>query len=160
MFRRILVIGAAVLAAGSVSLAPVSAQDGGGYGGCNATVSDTNVQPGQSVTVAGSGAAAAGTVTASIDGAEVGSGTADAAGDFSFAVDIPASASGNETLSVSCGATRGTDAIVLGIGSDLLPETGSSSSLPMTQVAVAALALGAVALGAARLRSHFAGSSL
>lgn len=160
MFRRILVIGAAVLAAGSVALAPASAQDGGGYGGCNVTVSDTTVQPGQSVTVTGSGAAADGAVTASIDGAEVGSGTADAAGDFSFAAAIPASASGNETLSVSCGATRGTDTIVLAVGSESLPATGSSSSLPMAQVAVAALALGAVALGAARLRSRSARSTL
>lgn len=160
MFRRILITGAAVLAAGTVAIAPAAAQDGGGnYGGCSATVSDSNVQPGQSVTVSGSGAAVDGAVSASLDGTVVGTGTADAQGDFSFSVTIPASASGNETLTVSCGANRGTDALVLGVGSDLLPATGTSSTFPMAQTGVAALALGAAALGAARVRKARAESA-
>lgn len=153
MFRRILITGAAVLAAGSMAIAPAAAQDGGSnYSGCNATVSDSNVQPGQTLTVSGSGAAVDGAVSASLDGATVGTGTADADGDFSFSITIPASASGNETLTVSCGTNRGTDAIVLGVGSDLLPATGSSSTFPMAQTGIAALAIGAAALGAARVR--------
>lgn len=159
MFRRILFIGVVVLAAGTVALSPAAAQDGGGgnYGGCNASVSDTNVQPGQTVTVTGSGATVDGAVVATIGEDEVGSGTADAEGNFSFDATIPSGASGNQTLSVSCGPNRGVADLVLGVGSDQLPATGSSSTVPMTQIALAALVVGAGALGAARLRTHASG---
>lgn len=157
MLRRILVLSAAVLAVGGVALAPAGAQDGGGnYGGCNATVSDTTVQPGQTVTVTGSGAAVGGDVSASIDGTEVGSGTADAEGNFTFSATIPAGASGNVTLSVSCGPNRGVDTVVLGVGADTLPETGSNSSFPMAQAGLAAVALGGALLGASRFRARAA----
>jgi LPXTG-motif cell wall-anchored protein len=154
MLRRILITGAVVLAAGSVSLSSAGAQDGG-YGGCNATVSDTTPTPGQTVTVTGSGAAGDGAVSATLDGAVVGSGTADAAGEFTFSATVPTTASGDETLSVSCGPNRGVDALVLGVSvssSDDLPRTGSSSTVPMSQAGAAALVLGAVALGGARVR--------
>ena len=54
---------------------------------------------------------------------------------------------------VSCGSNRGEDALVLSVTAAApLPRTGSSSTLPMTQAAVAALALGGVALGGAKVR--------
>jgi len=157
MLRRILVLATAVLAAGSVALAPAGAQDGGGnYGGCNATVSATTVQPGQTVTVTGSGAAVDGDVSASIGDVEVGTGTADAEGNFSFSVTIPEGASGNVTLTVSCGPNRGEDTVVLAVGAATLPATGSSSTFPMAQVGLAVLALGGAALGVARFRARAA----
>lgn len=156
MLRRILLIAAAVLTVGIVATAPAGAQDGGGYGGCSASVSDTTPSPGQTVTVAGSGAANGGAVSATLDGAEVGTGTADAAGDFEFTATIPATANGSETLEVSCGGDRGVFPITLTVvaGSTTLPATGSSDTLPLTGMGAGALALGAAAIGAARFRAH------
>jgi LPXTG-motif cell wall-anchored protein len=157
MLRRILLIAAAILAIGVVSSAPAGA--GGNYGGCSATVSDTTPEPGQTVTVTGSGAADGGTVSASVDGTEVGTGTADAAGDFTFEATIPADADGEVTLDVSCGANRGTFPVVLTVaaGAPTLPATGSSDTLPLTAIALGALAVGGVVLGGARLRARSAG---
>jgi LPXTG-motif cell wall-anchored protein len=158
MVRRILLIAAAVLAIGFATSATAGA--GGNYGGCTATVSDTTPEPGQSVTVSGSGAADGGAVSASVDGTEVGSGTADATGNFTFTATIPASASGEVSLVVSCGANRGEAPVTLTVvaGSSELPATGSSSTMPLTTLALGALAVGGVALGAARLKARSAGS--
>jgi LPXTG-motif cell wall-anchored protein len=158
MVRRILLIGVALLAVGSVSLS--SAGAGGNYGGCSATVSDTTPAPGQSVTVTGSGAADGGAVSATIDGAEIGTGTADAFGDFSFTAVIPSTASGSETLEVSCGANRGTFPLTLtiAVGGTTLPATGSDS-LPLAWIGLAAVAAGGVVLGGARLRARSSGQS-
>lgn len=158
MLRRIVLVSAAVIAASTMSLAQASAQDGGGgnYGGCNATVSDTTPTPGQTVTVSGSGAAVDGAVTASIDDKEIGSGTADAQGDFSFDATIPATASGDETIEVSCGPNRGVAVLSVTVGgTGALPATGSDS-LPLTGVAIFALALGAGFVALARHRSQTA----
>lgn len=158
MLRRIVLVSAAFLAAGSISLASASAQDGGGgnYGGCNATVSDTTPTAGQTVTVSGSGATVNGDVSASIDDKEIGSGTADADGDFSFDATISATASGDETIEVSCGPNRGTAVLSVTVGgTGALPATGSDS-LPLAGVAIFALALGAGFVGLARYRSHTA----
>jgi LPXTG-motif cell wall-anchored protein len=154
MFRRMLLIAALVLAAGGAAFAsPAGAQN---YGGCTASVSDDTPTPGQVITVSGTGAALSGTVTASLDDAEIGTGTADAAGEFSFSATIPTSASGSEELTVDCGGGS-VDAITLTVGtaggSGSLPATGSNSSLPLAQAAVAALALGGIALVASRRRA-------
>ncbi len=136
-----------------------SAGAGGTYGGCSAAVSDTTPEPGQTVTVSGSGAADGGSVSASIDNNEIATGTADAAGDFSFEATIPSNASGTVSLSVSCGANRGTFPITLTVvlGSSNLPATGTSSTLPLTAIALGAIAVGGVVLGGARLRARSAG---
>ena len=155
MFRRMLLIAALVLAAGGVAVAsPAGAQN---YGGCTATVSDTTPTPGQVVTISGTGAALSGAVTASLDGAEIGAGTADTAGEFSFSATIPTTATGSETLSVDCGGGS-VDSAVLTVtatvgGSDTLPATGSSSPLPLAGAAVAALAIGGGAIVIARRRA-------
>ena len=158
MLRRIVLVGAAFLAAGSIAMAPAGAQDGGGgnYGGCNATVSDTTPTAGQKVTVSGSGAAVSGDVSASLDDAEIGSGTADADGNFMFDATIPSTANGTESVTVDCGPNRA--AVVLSItvgGSGGLPATGSDS-IPLAGVAIFALALGAGFVGLARYRSQTA----
>lgn len=155
MFRRMLLIAALVLAAGGVvAVSPAGAQN---YGGCTATVSDTTPTPGQVVTVSGTGAANGGTVTASLDDATVGTGTADSAGEFSFSATIPTTASGSKTLDVDCGATVDSVTITVGAatGSGGLPETGSDS-LPLTVLALGALAIGGVVLAGARMRSKSA----
>lgn len=153
MLRRTLLIAAMVLAAGGVVLAsPAGAQN---YGGCTATVSDTTPTPGQVVTVSGTGAAMSGTVTASLDSAEIGTGTADEAGEFSFSATIPTTATGEETLSVSCGGGSVDDltlTVGAATGSPNLPATGSSSSIPLAQLAVGALAIGGISLLVANRR--------
>lgn len=154
MFRRMLLIAALVLAAGGAALAtPAGAQN---YGGCTATVSDDTPTAGQVITVSGTGAALSGAVTASLDDAEIGAGTADAAGEFSFSATVPASATGEEELSVDCGGGS-VDTLTLTIaaagGSGSLPETGSNSSLPLAQAAVAAMAIGGLAVVASRRRA-------
>lgn len=154
MFRRILLIAALVLAAGgAVHIAPAGAQN---YGGCNATVSDTTPSAGQSVTVSGTGAEPDGTVTASLDGAQIGSGTASSAGAFSFSATVPSSASGSETLSVSC-VDSGTSSVLsltltVGAAAGEIARTGANSTLPMTELALASLVVGGLVLGAARMR--------
>jgi LPXTG-motif cell wall-anchored protein len=160
MVRRILLIAAAILAIGVASMAPASA--GNTYGGCNAAVSDTTPEPGQTVTVSGTGAADGGTVSASIADNEIATGTADAAGAFEFEATIPASATGTVSLAVSCGANRGTFPITLTVvaGSGNLPATGTSSTIPLTLIALGALAVGGVVLGGARLRTRSAGKHI
>ena len=155
MFRRMLLIAALVLAAGGVAAAsPAGAQN---YGGCMATVSDTTPTPGQTITVSGTGAAKSGAVTASLDSAVIGSGTADTAGEFSFSATIPTTASGAEELTVNCGGgsvdvlTFTVAAAVTGSGN--LPATGSSSTLPLVGAALAAVAIGGGVLALARRRA-------
>lgn len=154
MFRRMLLIAALVLAAGGASFAsPAGAQN---YGGCTATVSDTTPAPGQVVTVSGTGAGLSATVTASLDDATIGTGTADEAGEFSFSATIPATASGAETLEVDCGGGS-VDSVELtvgsGTGAPTLPATGSSSTAPLAELAVGSLALGGIALAVSRRRA-------
>ena len=156
MFRRFLLIAALVLAAGSAAVAtPAGAQN---YGGCAAAVSDTTPTAGQTVTVTGTGADAAGTVTASLGSTVIGSGTADADGAFSFSATVPTSATGTQTVSVDCGAGAAVAGVTLTVAAagGTIPRTGSSSTLPMTAVALVSLALGGLALTAARKRSNAA----
>jgi LPXTG-motif cell wall-anchored protein len=154
MLRRILLAAAAVVTAGAVSMAPAGA--GGNYGGCNATVSDTTPSAGQVVTVTGSGAADGGAVSASFGDVEIGTGTADAQGNFSFEATIPSDASGEGGITVSCGAGRGEFPITVEVAGTTgsLPRTGSESTTPMVAIGLGAVAAGAVLVGAARKRAR------
>ena len=154
MLRRILLAAAAVVTVGAVSMAPAGA--GGNYGGCSATVSDTTPSAGQVVTVTGSGAADNGPVTATFGDAEVGTGTADAQGNFEFDATIPSDASGEGSLEVDCGT--GVFPIVLSItgAPGSIPRTGSSNTTPMVAIGLGAVAAGAVLVGVARKRSRTA----
>jgi len=167
MVRRILLTVALVCAAGVALSAPASAQN---YGGCQAQLSPTTAAPGQTITVSGSGAPAASSVTASIDGAQVGSGTSDGTGNFSFSATVPTTASGNETVTVSCG-TNGTGTAVLAVTAQNtttttvagttttvaaagLPRTGTSDTMPLTVAGLVAVALGGTVLVIARRRAQ------
>lgn len=162
MFRKILVIGAVVLAAGGAALAaPAGAQE---YGGCNLTASDITPTAGQTVTVSGTGADAGAALTASIDGTAIGTGTASATGDYSFSATIPAGAApGAYTVTINCGAADSGIAVLditVVAGSTTLPRTGTDGALPMTAVALASLALGGVALAAAKVRRSTASGNI
>jgi hypothetical protein len=161
MIRRILVLGAVACAMLAVGLtAPAGAQ--AGYQGCVATFSDTTPSPGQTITISGTGATPNHTVTASIGGVVIGSGTADAGGAFSFSATIPADVTGTVTLSVDCNAEN-PNSVVEGItitvgaagggGGAPLPVTGSSSTLPLAKLAVVLLSAGALMLVVSRRRS-------
>ncbi len=150
MLRRILLTGALVFSTGSAVLATSAGAQS--YGGCAATVSDTTPGAGDTVTVEGSGAADNGPVTASVDGTEVGSGTASSTGTFSFDATIPDSASGSVTLTVSCGGTS-VEALTITVGAPLA-RTGSSSTLPLTLAALGAIGVGGAALAASRRRAR------
>ncbi|MFZ6004052.1 MAG: hypothetical protein ACOYXM_08985 [Actinomycetota bacterium] len=136
-------------------------------------MSDTTPSAGDTVTVSGTGAEPNGTVTASLDGAQVGSGTATGAGAFSFSATIPSTATGTETLSVDCvdsgssvlsltltvtpaavTTTTAAPTTTTTVAAAELARTGSNSSLPMTQIALATLAVGGLVLGAARMRKR------
>jgi LPXTG-motif cell wall-anchored protein len=155
--RTVLMTGVLVAALGLAFATPAHGQE---YGGCNATASDTDVSPGDTITIEGSGASAGGTVTASIDGAVVGSGTADASGNFSFDVTIPATASGSEQLTVDCGGTANVAGITLTVSGtaptdgatddDELPRTGDQSTGPAAALAIALIGAGGLAYVAAR----------
>jgi LPXTG-motif cell wall-anchored protein len=169
MFRRFLLVASLVIAAGAVgSAAPAGAQP---YAGCNPAVSDTTPAAGDTITVSGDGALAGGTVTASLDATQIGSGTASGTGAFSFPATIPTTATGTEVLTVDCGGEAGVASVTLtvsaapttttttaattttvAVAADALPRTGSSSTLPMAQIAVGALAVGGLALAGARRR--------
>jgi LPXTG-motif cell wall-anchored protein len=161
MLRRVLLTAAAVVTVSGVWAAPAGA--GGNYGGCSATVSDSTPSAGQLVTVSGSGASDGGSVSATLDEEQIGTGTADSQGDFSFEATIPSDASGTETLAVSCGTGNGVFPLTITVAgaeesSDAadLPSTGSSSTVPMALVGLGALAGGTVLVGVARKRSHTA----
>ncbi len=159
---------AAVLltAAGWVALAgPAGAQ---AYGGCQATASSTNVSPGQTITVSGSGAQNNGTVVATIGGTQVGSGTADANGNFNFSASIPQSASGTVAMSVDCGGgavasitlTVAVPATTTTTTTATLSRTGAAHTASLTAVAVVMLAAGGLALLLSRRRVKARGTDL
>jgi LPXTG-motif cell wall-anchored protein len=157
MIRRILVLGAVACAMLAVGLAaPASAQT---YQGCVATLSDTTPSPGQTITVSGTGAKAGAHVSASIGGVTIGTGTAAADGSFSFNAVVPSDASGTVTVTVDCNADNPNsvvEAITITVGATTtapLPVTGSSSTLPLTKLAVVLLSAGALMLVVSRRRS-------
>src|SRR5262249_28237735 len=160
MIRRILVLSAVACAMLAVGLtAPAGAQTG--YQGCNVTLSNTSPAPGQTITVSGTGATPGKTVVASIGGVEIGSGTASATGTFSFSATIPANVTGTVTVNVDCNAENPNSVVegititvsASGTGGQPLPVTGSSSTLPLTKLAVVLLSAGALMLVVSRRRS-------
>jgi LPXTG-motif cell wall-anchored protein len=161
MIRRILVLGAVACAMLAVGLtAPAGAQTG--YQGCNVTLSDTTPTAGETITVSGTGATPNHTVVASIGGVTIGSGQADGTGAFSFLATIPAGVSGTVVVNVDCNAENPNSVvegvtITVGAGGggtgEPLPVTGSSSTLPLTKLAVVLLSAGALMLVVSRRRS-------
>ena len=125
--------------------------------------SDSTVSPGQPITVAG--CCIAGEVTITFESVVLGTTTASPAdGSFSVQVTIPADASpGTHTITASGQAFDGSGPVVYsttvtvsgaaaptGAG---LPRTGSSSTIPLTRVAIMLVVVGSAFVIGARRRS-------
>jgi len=144
-----------VLALADVATGPAAPAHAQQYQGCQATVSDVTVAPGQTITVTGSGADPGDTVTAAIN-STIGSGDADANGNFSFPATVPADLSpGTYTLTVRCG-DGATDIIIevglIPVSTGPVPRTGSNSPLPFAKLGIALIAAGGLALAVSRRR--------
>ena len=149
MIRRMLILAAVAL----VAFAPMAAaqyQPGNG----SASVSDSTVSRGQSVTVSASGCTAGSTVTFFFDGNSAGSATADSSGTASTGITIPSDASfGTHTITNSCNDAVLSITVVSGVAATSLPRTGSDHSLPLARIAIVLIAAGALLVVATRDRS-------
>ena len=160
MKSRVIVLIGTVFAALLALAVPASAQ---GTGSGNATVggSDVTLDPGQTITVSGSGCGPNVSVDFFIDGAPAGGTTADQNGNFSGPMTAPNDLTpGTHHVTAVCGAevlsfeiTRNLDSSATGTGAaPPLARTGSSSTVPLTSVALALLAAGGLILLFARSR--------
>jgi hypothetical protein len=147
MIRRMFVLGALAL----MVFAPAAhAQYSGSPG---ASVSDSTVSSGDTVTVSATGCTPGSTVTFSLDGSQIGSGTTDANGTASADVVITGSA-GSHTITNSCN-----DAVIsitiegATAAAGALPRTGSDSSLPLAKIAIVLIVAGGLLVAVARDRS-------
>lgn len=145
------VLAAVVLAVVCMLATPVSAF--AAYSG-EITVSSSNPRAGSSVNVSGSGFAAGASVTVKLGADTLGTLTADASGNVSGTIKIPAdTAAGDYVLKMSGAAP---DSSVLVLTSTLtirkMANTGVDDLAPVALVGVAAAAGGAVVLVASRRR--------
>ena len=125
-------------------------------GGASVGGSDLTPEPGQTITVSGTGCPAGEPVNFFFDGDPAGSTTADQNGNFSGEVTVPSDAApGTHTITASCGAQ------VLGFQIEVsraaivaapVARTGSSSTIPLTSIALALLAVGGLLVLFARRR--------
>ena len=156
----------AVLAATAVGYAPAQAQtttcpSSTTYAPSSgtATVTDSTVTPGQTVTVSGGGFASGSTVTISLNpgGTALGSDTAGADCSFSAAVTIPTSVlAGSYTIQASgtdpSGNARVLSAAVTVGAAGGLPTTGSNNTEPLTVAGIGLILIGAAAVVVVRRR--------
>ncbi|MCB1007134.1 MAG: hypothetical protein KDB35_23325 [Acidimicrobiales bacterium] len=150
MIRRILVLGAVALA--MLVFAPAAhAQYPPGTPG--ASVSDSTVSSGDTVTVTATGCDVGSTVTFYLNGATLGSAVADADGAASADVVITGSP-GTYQISNSCNSAV-IDITITGAGvtPGNLARTGTDSSLPLAKIAIVLIAAGGLLVVAARDRS-------
>lgn len=151
MMKKTLVLAVALLIAMAGTAA---AQTYPPAGGGPVTVSDTTPTPGQAVTIVASGFQPGTDVTFMLYSQPVnlGTATADAAGTATLQATIPANiAPGTHTIEATGTGTDGLPRTVTlqitvvapgGAGVGDLPRTGSDSAIPMSQIAVGAIALG------------------
>jgi len=117
--------------------------------------SDTTPDPGQTITVSGTGCAPGDTVNLFLDGQPAGSTTADANGNFSLPLTIPSNeTAGTHTVTATCGAVVLSFEITVNAAGGNLSRTGTSSTLPLSGIALALLAAGGLLLLFARRRRH------
>lgn len=146
MIRRMFILGAMAL----MVFAPAAhAQYTGDPG---ASVSDSTVSSGDTVTVTAEGCEVGSTVTFFLDGNSIGSGVADADGVAAADVVITGSP-GSHTISNSCNDLTIAITIAGGGTAGALPRTGSDSSLPLAKIAIVLIAAGGLLIIAARKRS-------
>lgn len=116
-----------------------------------ASVSDSTVSSGDSVTVTATCDVPAGTtVTFSLDGRPIGTGTTDADGTASAVVTISGSP-GTHTITNSC--NDAVISITIAGAAGALPRTGSDNSLPLAKMAIVLITAGGLLIVAARSRS-------
>ncbi len=129
------------------------------------TTSDPTVDKGQTVTVTAECFEPGSTVQFSVAGTSIGSGVANASGVASVQYTVPdgsgdivVTATGTgcdgEPLVLTVTLTRNAATPVAAPGGSALPETGSSSSVPLARIAVSLLGVGALAVFAARYRQR------
>ena len=145
MVKRLLALGAVVLIAAA---GPAGAQD---YppGGDDVAVSDSSVEPGQPITISAQIFQPGTSVTFTLFSAPVvlGTATADANGVATITATIPTTAAaGTHTIEASGIGADGqpltvtqTITVLGATGAGSMPDTGSSNSVPATQVAIAAI---------------------
>ena len=128
----------------------------------------TSAAPGSTITFSGSGWPANASIPISVNGASVGSATADASGHFSFTYTVPSSATGTLSASAACGSfvlsasvsisgTVTSVTVVTTNGGTSLPVTGSPA-IGLAQIALALLAAGGLVVLVSRRRSRTAES--
>lgn len=146
MIRRMLILGVMALA---LFVPAAHAQYNPGTPG--ASVSDSTVTSGDTVTVTATGCEPGSTVTFYLDGNTLGSATADDSGTAAADVVITGSP-GAHQITNSCN-----DAVIsitiAGATAGALPRTGSDSSLPLAKIAIVLIAAGGLLIVAARDRS-------
>lgn len=146
MIRRMFILGALAL----MVLAPAAHAQYPDPPG--ASVSDSTVSSGDTVTVTATGCEAGSTVTFFLDGATLGSGVADADGTASADVVITGSP-GTHQITNSCNAAVISVTIAGGTTAGALPRTGTDSSLPLAKIAVVLITAGGLLIIAARKKS-------
>ena len=150
MLKKLLLLAAVLIVA---MAGPAGAGDG--YSDEDALVlSDSTVAPGGPLTLTAKVCEPAATATFTLGGSQLGTAAANQAGEATLSTTVPSNlAAGTYPVQSSCLGPDGqtlvlnstltvTGAAGAGTGSGDLPTTGSSSTTPMTQIAVAALAAG------------------
>lgn len=117
---------------------------------------DTTPNAGQTIHVTGSGCVAGEDVAFAFDGTPAGGAVADANGDFAGDVTVPSNATpGAHTITATCGTLVQSLEITVNpapVAAAAIPRTGSSSTIPLTSVALALLAVGGLFVLFARRR--------
>ncbi len=148
MIRRMLILGAMALA---LFVPAAHAQYIPGQPG--ASVSDSTVSSGDTVTVTVTCDVPAGTdVTVYVDGTAAGSGQTDADGTVTVDVTITGAPGSTHQITNSCNSAVLTVTVV-GATAGALPRTGTDSSLPLAKIAIVLIAAGGLLIVAARDRS-------
>ena len=112
----------------------------------------TKPAPGQTITISGSNCPPGGAVDFAVDGSPAGGTTADGSGNFSGTVKAPSSP-GSHTVTAACGAqVLSLEIEVQQPAAAAIPRTGSSSTLPLTSIALALLAVGGLFVLVSRRR--------
>lgn len=128
--------------------------------------STTDVQPGQTVNILGSGFPPGAEIPLSVGGVAIGVATSDGQGNFTFPYTIPSNAvAGNLAVSSTCGAFVLTSNLRVQIGSNVVTNppttvsngtlvvTGSALTVPLTTAAVVLIVGGGLLVLAMRKRN-------
>jgi LPXTG-motif cell wall-anchored protein len=138
---------------GAVALMVLAPAAHAQYGGTpGATVSDSTVSSGDTVTVSATCEVPAGTdVTFFLDGTAVGSGVTDDSGTASADITVTGSP-GTHQITNSCNSAV-ISITIAGGTAGALPRTGTDSSLPLAKIAIVLIAAGGLLIIAARKKS-------